>query len=84
MNGLTNEFLNLKTVYFIDKRTKHVVQTCQVFVEEPLEVIFCKDRKNKQRYLMVRTKGSDPFDITKRQLFETRFCQYDGVVVQIK
>ena len=73
----------MKTVYLINERTKNVVQACQVFVEEPLEVIFCKDRKTKQRYVMVRTKGSDPFDITKRQLFETRFCQYDGVVAQI-
>ena len=73
----------MKTLYLIDERTKHVIQTCQVFIDEPFEIIFCKDRATKQRYVMVRTKGSDPFNITKRQLFETRFCQYDGVVVQI-
>ncbi|MBP5725346.1 MAG: hypothetical protein J6X18_17440 [Bacteroidales bacterium] len=73
----------MKTLYLIDECAKNVVQTCQVFVEEPFEVIFCKDRTTKRQYVMVRTKGSDPYDITKRQLFETRFCQYDGVVAQI-
>ncbi|MBP5723827.1 MAG: hypothetical protein J6X18_09695 [Bacteroidales bacterium] len=73
----------MKTLYIIDNRTKNVVQVCPVAIDEPYEVIFCKDRKTKQKCVMVRTKGCNPFDISKRQVFQTNFCQYDDVSVQV-
>lgn len=74
----------MKYLYIIDNNTKQMVQIHPVAVEEPYDIVFCKDRKTKQRYVMVRTKEADPFDISKRQLFETKYCQYDDISVGIK
>ena len=74
----------MPNLYIIDNKTKQLVQINPVVIDGPHEIVFCKDRKTNQRYVMVRTKESDPFDISKRQLFETRYCQYDDISVGIK
>ena len=74
----------MKYLYVIDKNTNKPVEINQVAIEGPHKIIFCKDRKTKQRYIMVRQELSDPFDISKQQLFITKFCQYDNVSVCIK
>lgn len=74
----------MKTLYVIDNKKKAVVESFQVNVKEPHQVIMCKDRKSKQRYIMVRTENSDPFNTASRQLFKTNYCQYDDVSIDIR
>ena len=74
----------MKYLYIIDAKTKMPVEINPIAINGPYQIVFCKDRKTKQRYVMVREENSDPFDLSKRQLFETKYCQYDDIGVVIK
>lgn len=74
----------MKYLYIVDPKTKMPVEINPIAINGPYQIVFCKDRKTKQRYVMVRVEKSDPFDFSKRQLFETQYCQYDDVAVVIK
>lgn len=74
----------MKTLYVIDIKKRAIVESFQVNVKEPHQVIMCKDRKSNQRYIMVRTENSDPSNTANRQLFKTQYCQYDEIAIEIK
>ena len=74
----------MKYLYIVDAKTKIPVEINPIVINGPYQIVFCKDRKTKKRYVMVREENSDPFDFSKRQLFETKYCQYDNILVQIK
>ena len=74
----------MKYLYIIDAKTNMPVEINPIAIDGPHQIVFCKDRKTKQRYVMVREENSDPFDLSKRQLFETKYCQYDDIGVVIK
>lgn len=59
-----------------------IVESSPVFVDPPLAASFSKDRKTKQRYIYIKTKGT--FDTKKRQLIPTKYCQYDNITVEIR
>ena len=74
----------MKYLYIIDAKTKMPVEINPIAIDGPYQIVFCKDRKTKQRYVMVREKNSNPFDFSKRQLFKTKYCQYDDIFAQIQ
>ena len=74
----------MKYLYIVDAKTKMPVEINPIAINGPYQIVFCKDRKTKKRYVMVREENSDPFDISKRQLFETKYCQYDDISVSIQ
>lgn len=51
-----------------------------ISLPEPVKVIFCKDRKTKQHYVMFRTV-TDNYETAPKQMFPVPFSQYDGVKV---
>lgn len=73
-----------KMLYLFDNKLKRVVAAYPIVVSEPYKVAFTKDRKTKKRYLFVQTANSDPFDETTIQRFETQYCQYDDVSIDIR
>lgn len=71
-------------LHIIDNTIHKETFVFDVVIPEPYNCIMVKDRQTKQRYLMVRTKGADPFDVTKRQLFPVPYTQYDDIDIQIE
>ena len=74
----------MNRLHIIDEITKKETFVFDIFVNEPFNILFVKDRETKQRYLMVRESGADPYDVTKRQLFPIPYCQYDNIELQIE
>ena len=75
---------DMKTVYVIDKNTMKASEVFNVTIEEPFDIVFCKDRQTKKRYIMVRTKNADFYDLSARQLFETKYSQYDNITIEVR
>lgn len=71
-------------LHIIDNNLKAETFVFTVAIPEPYSCIMVKDRTTKQWYIMVRTKGADPFDVTKRQLFPVPYTQYDDIDIQIE
>lgn len=71
-------------IHLIDNNLKAETFVFTVAIPEPYICLMVKDRQTKQHYLMVRTKGADPFDLSKKQLFPIPYSQYDDVDIQIE
>lgn len=71
-------------IHIIDRNLNQETFVFDIVIDEPYNFLFVKDRETKQRYLMVRTSGADPFDVSKRQLFPIPYCQYDNVELQLE
>jgi hypothetical protein len=54
--------------------------TVPIDLPQPVQTIFCKDRKTKQRYLMFRTVTQNALTAPKI-LIPVMFSQYDGIIV---
>ena len=76
--------MKMKTLYVIDSKTNCLEGVYPIYVDEPHKVLFTKDRKTKQRYILVETDGCDPYDETHKQRIPTKYSQYDGVYVEIR
>lgn len=66
--------------YHILNSKKQLLFTVQVDLPQPVQVIFCKDRNTKQRYLMFRTITENSLTAPK-MLIPVMFSQYDGIII---
>ena len=64
--------------YYILNAKKQLLFVVPVDLPQPVQIIFCKDRKTKQRYLMFRTITSNALTAPK-MLIPVMFSQYDGI-----
>ena len=74
----------MNRLHIIDEITKKETFVFDIFVNEPFNILFVKDRQTKQKYIMVREKDADPFDMTKCQLLPVPYCQYDSIELQVE
>lgn len=74
----------MKTIYVIDKNAMKVSEVFNVAIKEPFDIVFCKDRQTKKQYIMARTKNADFYDFSTRQLFETKYSQYDNIAIEVR
>lgn len=66
--------------YHILNSKKQLLFTVPVELPQPVQVIFCKDRNTKQRYLMFRTITENSLTAPK-MLIPVMFSQYDGIII---
>jgi hypothetical protein len=66
--------------YYILNSKKQLMFTVPIDLPQPVQTIFCKDRKTKQRYLMFRTVTQNALTAPKI-LIPVMFSQYDGIIV---
>jgi hypothetical protein len=66
--------------YYILNEKRQLIFTVPVDLPQPVQVIFCKDRKTKQRYLMFRTITDNALTAPK-MLIPVMFSQYDGITI---
>lgn len=66
--------------YYILNSKKQLLFTVPVDLPQPVQVIFCKDRNTKQRYLMFRTITENSLTAPK-MLIPVMFSQYDGIII---
>ena len=66
--------------YYMLNSKKEFLKTIPIDLPEPIQVMFCKDRKTKQRYLMFRTVTQNALTAPK-VLIPVMFSQYDGIIV---
>lgn len=66
--------------YHILNSKKQLLFTVPVDLPQPVQVIFCKDRNTKQRYLMFRTITENSLTAPK-MLIPAMFSQYDGIII---
>lgn len=66
--------------YHILNSKKQLLFTVPVDLPQPVQVIFCKDRNTKQRYLMFRTITENSLTAPK-MLIPVMFSQYDGIII---
>lgn len=69
----------MKTYKILNSKRQQLFEL-QVSIPEPIQVIFCKDRNSKQRYLMFRTITENALTAPK-MVFPVPFCQYDGITI---
>lgn len=72
-----------KIVHIIENKTKKETFVFPIAVPEPIDFLFVKDRKTKEKYLLVRTKGEDPYTGHK-QLFSVPYDQYSDVSLEVE
>lgn len=66
--------------YYILNSKKQLLFTVPIDLPQPVQTIFCKDRKTKQRYLMFRTITQNVLTAPK-MLIPVMFSQYDGIII---
>lgn len=66
--------------YYILNSKKELLFPLDIDLPQPIQVIFCKDRSTKQRYLMFRTITDNALTAPKK-LILVIFSQYDGIIV---
>lgn len=66
--------------YHVLNSKKQLLFTVPVDLPQPVQVIFCKDRNTKQRYLMFRTITENSLTAPK-MLIPVMFSQYDGIII---
>lgn len=66
--------------YYILNSKKQLLFTVPIDLPQPVQTIFCKDRKTKQRYLMFRTITQNVLTAPK-MLISVMFSQYDGIII---
>jgi hypothetical protein len=71
-------------VHIIDNNLNAETFCFDIAISSPYSFLFVKDRETKQRYLMVRESGADPFDVTRRQLFPIPYSQYDNIELRLE
>ncbi len=67
-------------ISLVDSKNNEVV-SFKVTVPEPVDALFVKDRKTRQNYLMIRSKGEDTTQ-TPRQLIPIPWDQYCGLYIK--
>jgi len=70
-------------IVIYDNELKKETFRFNVFCPEPVDFLFVKDRETKQRYLMERTHGEDPFTGHKI-LHPCEYSQYDNVELRLE
>lgn len=73
----------MKVVHIVDNRTKKETHVIPVCVPDPVDYLFVRDRSTKEKYLMIRTHGEDPFEGHK-QLHPVPYDQYDYVTLNVE
>lgn len=73
----------MKILHLIDNNKKKETFSFPIIIPEPVDILFVKDRATKVRYLMIRTKGEDPYEGHK-QLHEVPYNQYDNVSLELE
>lgn len=66
--------------YYILNSKKQLLFPLVIDLPQPIQTIFCKDRKTKQRYLMFRTITDNALEAPK-VLIPVTFSQYDGIII---
>ncbi len=66
--------------YYILNSKKELLFKVPIDLPEPIQTIFCKDRKTKQRYLMFRTVTNNSLTAPKIMI-PVVFSQYDGIML---
>lgn len=68
-------------VALVNASNNSVVVEFTVTVPLPIDSLFVKDRKTKQNYVLVRSKGTDTTQ-TPRQLIPVPWDQYCGLYIR--
>ena len=72
----------MKRYYFLTPKNE-LMFYLDIDLPEPIQVVFCKDRKTNQRYVMFRTITDNALTAPQKT-FPVPFSQYDGVKVATK
>ena len=66
--------------YYMLNSKKEFLKTIHIDLPEPIQVVFCKNRKTKQRYIMFRTMTQNALTAPK-MIVPTEYSQYDGIML---
>jgi len=73
----------MKILHIIDDSTKKITHVIPITVPEPHDFLFVKDRKTKEKFIMIRTHGEDPYEGHK-QLQKVPYDQYSNVSLEVQ